>query len=131
MDILSEIKHYLLLSLLRGCKNDFHHPFFASDLSITLKIKEVKTLKSKKDELEKNIVCYINENNLQESVFNISSLDTKLQYHKSSVKESITLKFLENSLLKYFENDFDKTNELMDFIKNNRSCSDKISLKRN
>lgn len=101
------------------------------DNNIKSKMEEVKALKSKKDELEKNIVCYINENNLQESVFNISSLDTKLQYHKSSVKESITLKFLENSLLKYFENDFDKTNELMDFIKNNRSCSDKISLKRN
>ena len=101
------------------------------DNNIKSKMEEVKTLKSKKDELEKNIVCYINENNLQESVFNISSLDTKLQYHKSSVKESITLKFLENSLLKYFENDFDKSNELMDFIKNNRSCSDKISLKRN
>ena len=101
------------------------------DNNIKSKMEEVKTLKSKKDELEKNIVCYINENNLQESVFNISSLDTKLQYHKSSVKESITLKFLENSLLKYFENDFDKTNELMDFRKNNRSCSDKISLKGN
>ena len=67
------------------------------DNNIKSKMEEVKTLKSKKDELEKNIVCYINENNLQESVFNISSLDTKLQYHKSSVKESITLKFLENS----------------------------------
>ena len=101
------------------------------DNNIKSKMEEVKTLKSKKDELEKNIVYYINENNLQESIFNISSLDTKLQYHKSSVKESITLKFLENSLLKYFDNDLNKTNELMNFIKNNRSCSDKISLKRN
>ena len=101
------------------------------DNNIKSKMEEVKTLKSKKDELEKNIIFYINENNLQESIFNISSLDTKLQYHKSSVKESITLKFLENSLLKYFDNDLNKTNELMNFIKNNRSCSDKISLKRN
>ena len=101
------------------------------DNNIKSKMEEVKTLKSKKDDLKKDIVCYINENNLQESVFNISSLDTKLQYHKTSVKESITLKFLENSLLKYFENDFDKTNVLMDFIKNYRNCSEKFSLKRN
>ena len=101
------------------------------DNNIKSKMDEVKILKSKKDEIEKNIVYYINENSLQESVFNISSMDTKLQYHKSSVKESITLKFLENSLLKYFENDFNKTNALMDFIKNNRNSSDKFSLKRN
>ena len=101
------------------------------DNIIKTKMDEVKNIRSKKDDLEKNIVSYINENNLQESIFNVSSMDTKLQYHKSSVKESITLKFLENSLLKYFDNEFDKTNALMDFIKNNRSCSDKISLKRN
>jgi len=101
------------------------------DNIIKTKMEEVKNIKSKKENLEKNIVSYINENNLQESIFNISSMDTKLQYHKTSVKESITLKFLENTLLKYFDNDLNKTNALMDFIKNNRNSSDKYALKRN
>ena len=101
------------------------------DNIIKTKMEEVKNLRSKKEDLEKNIVSYINDNNLQESIFNVSSMDTKLQYHKSSVKESITLKFLENTLLNYFDNDLNKTNSLMDFIKNNRNSSDKVSLKRN
>ena len=40
------------------------------DNNIKSKMEEVKTLKSKKDELEKNIIFYINENNLQEVLIN-------------------------------------------------------------
>ena len=100
------------------------------DDNIKSKMNEIKSLKSKKEKLENNIFNHINQNNLQDSVFNISSTNTKIQYHKSSVKETITLKFLENTLLNYFENDLDKTNTLMDFIKNNRNISEKFSLKR-
>ena len=55
---------------------------------------------------------------------------------KTSVKESISYKFLENTFMKFFnENDLDndckKSKELLEFIKNSRECSDKYSLKRN
>ena len=96
----------------------------------------IKELRLKKDLLETNIIGFIKEKNLEENVFNISSLDTQLKFNKTSVKESISYKFLENTFMKYFyEPDFDgdckKTKALLEFIKNSREASDKYSLKRN
>ena len=82
------------------------------------------------EEMEGSIVDYIQENNLQDNVFNINSMDTQLSMNTSSVKETISYKFLENTLLKYYGNDSDKANDVMGFIKNNRSSSEKVSLKR-
>ena len=95
----------------------------------------VKELRLKKDSLETNIIGYIQENNLEGNIFNISSLDTQLKMNKTSVKESISYKFLESTFMKYFyETDLDdckKTKALLGFIKNSREASDKYSLKRN
>ena len=96
----------------------------------------VKELRLKKDSLETNIIGYIQENNLEGNIFNISSLDTQLKMNKTSVKESISYKFLENTFREYFyetesDNDCIKSKALLEFIKNSRECSDKFSLKRN
>jgi len=96
----------------------------------------IKGIRLKKELLETNMICFIKENNLEENVFNISSLDTQLKVNKTAVKESISYKFLESSFMKYFyEPDFDgdckKTKALLEFIKKSRGCSEKISLKRN
>jgi len=48
----------------------------------------------------------------------------------TSVKETISYKFLENTLLKYYDNDYNKADDVITFIKNNRTSSDKVSLKR-
>ena len=95
----------------------------------------VKELRLKKVSLETNIIGYIQENNLEENIFNISSLDTQLKMNKTSVKESISYKFLENTFIQYFnetdlDNDCKKSKELLEFIKNTRECSDKYALKR-
>ena len=100
------------------------------DNQIKTKNEEIKQIRSKKDNLEGSIVEFIQGNNLQDNVFNISSMDTQLQMNTTSVKETMSYKFLETTLLNYFNNDQDKTNDLMAFIKNNRSSSDKVSLKR-
>ena len=100
------------------------------DNQIKTKNDEIKAIRSKKDNLEGSIVGFINENNLQDNVFNISSMDTQLQMNTTNVKETMSYKFMENTLLKYFDNDCDKANDLMTFIKNNRTSSDKVSLKR-
>ena len=96
----------------------------------------VKELRLKKDSLETNIIGYIQENNLEENIFNISSFDTQLKMNKSFIKESISYKFLEKTFMAYFyEPDFDgdckKTKALLEFIKKSRESSDKYSLKRN
>ena len=100
------------------------------DNQIKSKNNEMKELRSKKDIMESSIVDHIQENNLQDNVFNISSMDTQLSMNTTSVKETISYKFLENTLLKYYDNDCDKANDVMTFIKNNRTSSDKVSLKR-
>ena len=100
------------------------------DNQIKTKNEEIKQIRSKKDNLEGSIVEFIQGNNLQDNVFNISSMDTQLQMNTTSVKETMSYKFLETTLLNYFNNDQDKANDLMTFIKNHRSSSDKVSLKR-
>ena len=100
------------------------------DNKIRSKSDEIKEMRIKKDSLESNVIEFIESNNLQDNIFNISSMDTKLKYVKSNTKESITYKFLENILLKYF-NDSDKVNDILNFIKNNRNSSSKVSLKIN
>lgn len=98
---------------------------------IKSKSEDIKEMRIKKDSLEKNVIEFIESNNLQDNIFNISSLDTKLKYVKSNTKESITYKFLETTLSKYFNNDSDKVNDILNFIKNNRNSSSKVSLKIN
>ena len=100
------------------------------DNKIRSKSDEIKEMRIKKDSLESNVIEFIESNNLQDNIFNISSMDTKLKYVKSNTKESITYKFLESILLKYF-NDSDKVNDILNFIKNNRNSSSKVSLKIN
>ena len=100
------------------------------DNQIRAKNEEIKQIRSKKDNLEVSIVHYIHDNKLQDNIFNISSMETQLQMNTTSVKETISYKFLETTFLKYFDNDKEKAKDLMDFIKNNRSSSDKVSLKR-
>lgn len=100
------------------------------DSLIKNKNNEMKILREKRDILEKNIIFHIESNNLQDNVFNISSMDTKIEYSKNNVKETITMKFLENTIEKYYNNDIDKTNKLIDFIKNNRKTNEKVTLKR-
>ena len=62
----------------------------------------VKELRLKKDSLETNIIEYIQENNLEENIFNISSFDTQLKMNKTFIKESISYKFLEKTFMKFY-----------------------------
>ena len=100
------------------------------DNLIKNKNNEMKILREKRDLLEKNIIYHIEANNLQDNVFNISSMNTKIEYSKNNVKETITMKFLENTIDKFYNNDIDKTNKLIEFIKNNRKTNEKVTLKR-
>ena len=70
------------------------------DNLIKNKNNEMKILREKRDLLEKNIIYHIEANNLQDNVE------------------------------KFYNNDIDKTKNLIEFIKNNRKTNEKVTLKR-
>ena len=100
------------------------------DNTIKTKNDDIKKLRLKRDNLENSILQYIQENNMEDNVFNITSMNTQLKVNKTNTKETISYKFLETTLMKYFKNET-KTKDLLDFIKNNRNCVEKINLRRN
>ena len=100
------------------------------DNTIKAKNDNIKDLRLKRDNLEISILQHIKENNMEDNVFNITSMNTQLKVNKTNTKETISYKFLEITLMKYFNNET-KTKELLDFIKNNRNCVEKINLRRN
>ena len=59
----------------------------------------------------------------------IESMNTKIQFQKSTVYESLNYKFLATSLEDYFQSK-EKAEEVIDFIRNKRSHEPKVSMKR-
>ena len=92
---------------------------------------KLKSLKSEKNSLEVDILSHIENNNLQQNIFNLPSYSSKLKYNKNKSYETMTNKFLIDKFTKYFNNDPIKAKELLDFLKDERSCENKVGLKRN
>ena len=90
---------------------------------------KMKTLKSEKNSLEVDILSHIENNNLQENIFNLPSYSSKLKYNKNKSYETMTNKFLIDKFTKYF-NDEDKAIHLFNFLKEERSLTSKCYLKR-
>jgi len=90
---------------------------------------KMKTLKSEKNSLEVDILSHIENNNLQENIFNLPSYSSKLKYNKNKSNETMTNKFLIDKFTKYF-NDEDKAIHLFNFLKEERSLTSKCYLKR-
>jgi hypothetical protein len=91
---------------------------------------KIKSIKSDKSTLEVNILSHIENNDLKNNVFNLSSYSSKLQYNSNKSYETMTNKYLLDNFNKYF-NDENKGKELLEFLKNNRKFDNKVSLKRN
>ena len=90
---------------------------------------KMKNLKSEKNSLEVDILSHIENNNLQENIFNLPSYSSKLKYNKNKSYETMTNKFLIDKFNKYF-NDEDKAIHLFNFLKEERSLTSKCYLKR-
>ena len=90
---------------------------------------KLKTLKSEKNSLEVDILSHIENNNLQENIFNLPAYSSKLKYNKNKSYETMTNKFLIDKFTKYF-NDGDKAIHLFNFLKGERSLISKCCLKR-
>ena len=91
---------------------------------------KIKSLKTEKNTLETNILSHIENNNLQNNIFNLPAFSSKLQYNSNKSYETMTNKFLKDKFTKFF-NDGEKAIELLEFLKNERKSENKVCLKRN
>lgn len=92
------------------------------------KIKELnKSLKKERDNIDKYILNYMNENNMQNK--NIILSDGKLRYVTTKSSESITKKYIQAKLGEFF-NDKEKAKEATDYIYDTRSQTESVQLKR-
>ena len=90
---------------------------------------KLKKLRSEKNTFESEIITFIENNDLKDNIFNLPSYSSKVQYNTNKSYETMSYKFLEDKFEKYFNNS-DKAIELLEFLKSERKCENKISLKR-
>jgi len=97
--------------------------------------KELKELNQKsalirkeKDNLQKKLYPIINEHNLQDNVFSISSLQTNVTLKEQKIQESMSYKFLEEKLGSYFETP-DECLQVIQYLKENRKKESSFVLK--
>ena len=90
---------------------------------------ELKTMKDEKDNLENSILQFIEENEYQDRDIVVG--DFKMKYTRTKQTETITKKYLFDKLINYFQNDENKTKEVIDYLYNERESSTKVSLKVN
>lgn len=79
---------------------------------------QVAQLRSRCSILEPKTIEYIESNNLQNTKFTINGLG--LKYSQKSRKQTVTLTYLQERLLEYFEHDDGKTSDVMQFIQDGR-----------
>ena len=97
----------------------------------------IKSIREKKHNLEDNIINYLVENKLTDKIFQITDIKTSIEYTKVKEYENITYKYLEKSLKGFFNDNSikDKSNDeiindLLKYIKTNRSVNEKEILKK-
>lgn len=90
----------------------------------------LKTLRNEKVTLSNKITSYMESNNIQDTVINISD-GQNIKYCEQNIQSPLTFKFLEEVLNKYYQNDSTKVVEIISFIKENRVSKKECCLKRN
>jgi hypothetical protein len=63
--------------------------------------------------------------------FSIEALQTKVSCHQSTSYESLNYKFLDKCFTEYFSGDEAKSQQMLQFIKQQRETKTRVSLKRN
>jgi hypothetical protein len=97
------------------------------DNQIKAKNEELKRLRSQKNDLNNNIVNYVNNNNLTKSIVNIS--DGRLKFMNYNQTEPLTFKYIENTLNKIIS-DSKQVESILNYLKENRSIKSSLEIKR-
>ena len=87
---------------------------------------EIDQLKKKKDNLEKNLIIYMEKNDMTNK--NIIVNNQKIKYNTTKNYETFSKKYLLNKISSFL-NDEHKANELVDFLYNNREIKESKSIK--
>tara|TARA_Y100000591_G_C21385871_1_gene475809 strand:+ start:208 stop:567 length:360 start_codon:yes stop_codon:yes gene_type:complete len=101
------------------------------DNAIKEKQLSIKQLKIEKEQYNENILEYLNENNLENATIKIG--DGKLRLVESNHPETLTYKFICESLCEYFREDEDHeelVKEIIIFIKERRNIKTLKEIKR-
>ena len=89
---------------------------------------KIQDNREKKNYYNNLIINHANNNNLDNITIKINNGYIKLT--NTTISESLTYKFLENCLNKYFKNDSNKSKEIINFIKKERNVKYIKELKR-
>jgi hypothetical protein len=87
----------------------------------------IKLLREKKNNVEKNITNYANLNNLSNSIFEINN--DKIKITKTNVIEPLTFKYLEKKLNEVIKNE-NQAKVIMEYIKKKREIKVIPEIKR-
>lgn len=88
---------------------------------------KIKSLKDEKISLSNKITIHMENNQMNNTIINITG--GKIKLVEQSVSVPLTYKFLEENLNQYF-NDSSKTKDIIDFLKQNRNVKKNKFLKR-
>ena len=95
-----------------------------------------KKIREKKNQLENDIIRYLINNKLTDKTFQITDINTSVEYTKVKEYENITYKYLEKCLESFFKGNIKEKNndeiitELLKYIKLNRNVNEKEILKK-
>lgn len=97
------------------------------DNIIKEKSDEIKVLKNERNELQEEILMFVDTNELDTTTIQIS--DGTLKFNTSKQIQGLTLKYIEDCLMKTLDSE-KKVKEVMHYIKTNRSHKVTNEIKR-
>jgi hypothetical protein len=90
-------------------------------------LNKLKDIREQKSVISEKLVNHIKQNDMETNVFKITSMNTNVQLSKTNVQESLTFKLIEECLDEYL-NDKSKTEDIINFIRNKRKKTEKITM---
>ena len=85
-------------------------------------------IRKKKEALQKQLCSYIQDNQLEDNIFSIPSLQSNISFKQQTTSESMSYKFLEEKFQSYFKTP-DECQSLLQYIKQNRKKETTFILK--
>lgn len=97
------------------------------DNQLKIDNEKIKLLKDRKNDIKEEIIKYTIDNKLTSAVIELN--DSKLKFVTTNTNQTLTLKYVENCLKKFINDDND-IKKIMDHIKTNRDIKSVLDIKR-
>ena len=96
------------------------------DNQIKIMNNKIKELRDARNEYEKSVIKYVENNNMENSIVNIT--DGQLKFTNVNIQQSLTYKYLEDCLHDLFSQE--EVKRLIQHIKKKRERSNHLDIKR-